>query len=302
MRPGDARYVELSWGLSDIDDLIGTGYPGRLVVVGARPSNGKTTWLQNWVNRIVEFTPSPDHRVLCFWTEHTPEIAYVAWACLHLGYSLDDAVKGRLTPMAAQLVHEWATEILPTGNVTFAPMVRPSVSEFLTLVNEHQPTVVVFDYIQRVRPEGRQTKFDAIAEMAVALRELAIHRPALVIVGSQLKRRGDGAFDKYRPPHLEDFKGAGEIEEAANIALGLFRPLQRMTHAEEMSVKVGEKDLDRWKIPDCMAVKCLKHHYWPDAADRIVRVRVERSIVTDWRDRYTPVAPIHAGDAWEAPF
>lgn len=310
---GGHHHQVIPWGLRDLDWRIGTGFVGRAVVVGARPSNGKSTFMLNWVNRIYESIVSEKHRVLCFWTEHTMDVAYLTWACLRVGVPLDPVIKGQWGELPAGTERRIATELHllrgwsfteaaeSEGWVEFSSHERPTVSQIVAEVERLQPDVLVLDYIQRVRPEGQQTKFEAIAEAGITVRQLAIQKPLLAVVGSQLKRRGDGVFDKYRPPYLEDFKGAGEIEEVANVALGLFRPLKRMTIKEERAVKSGELDLDAWKIPGAMAIKVLKHHYWPDAADRIIRVECRDGQIRDWQDGngFQISAPLGAGDAYE---
>ncbi len=292
----------LSWGLRDLDAAIGTGFPGRLVVVGARPSNGKTTWLFNWVNTLYGNPESRLRRVLCFWTERDVELAYWTWACLRFGVELDQAIKGLWSQLPAGAKDSIRREIVELhgwdDRFWFARNERPTVSRIAAEVDRFQPEVLVLDYIQRVKAEGRQTKFDAIAEAANALQHMAVERKMLVVVGSQLKRRGDGVFDKYRPPHLEDFKLAGEIEENADVALGLYRPLRHMTAKQERQVKAGELDLEPFKLPGTMAIKVLKHRYWGDAADRIVRVRCQRGQVLDYEET-TAKVPVGAGDAWE---
>jgi hypothetical protein len=281
-----------------------------LVVIGARPSNGKTTLLFNWVNSLYSTIASERHRVLCFWTERSVDLAYWTWACLRAGLPLDLAIKGEWESLPSgaeehirtdvRLLQYWDREQASgrEGWIQFASQERPTVSQLLGEVEALGPQVLVLDYIQRLKAERRQTRFDAIAEAANALQQLAVQRGMLVVVGSQLKRRGDGVFDKYLPPHLEDFKLSGEIEENADVALGLYRPLRRMTAKEQKAVRFGEMGLDAWKIPNTMAIKTLKHRYWGDAADRIVRVQCRDGQITD-EDGFDAPAPLGAGDAWE---
>jgi replicative DNA helicase len=296
---------EVSWGLRDVDEAVGTGVGGRLVVVGARPSNGKTTWLFSWLNSLLPTLHDPPLKVLCFWTERAAALSYLTWGAMRAGLSLDATVKGQLSPdVSAELQAdvrrlEYLDDLESRSWVRFADLERPTVADMVAAVETRRPDILIFDYLQRIKPESRQSKFDAIGEAATVLQQLAVRHKALVVVGSQLKRRGDGAFDKYRPPHLEDFKLSGEIEENADLAIGLFRPLRRMTMREEADVRTGAVDLSAWTMPDTMAVKVLKHRYWGDAADRMVKVCCKDGRVTDlaqsWR---TP--PIHeVGDAWE---
>ena len=303
--------LEFSWGLREVDDAIGSGIGGRLVVVSARPSNGKTTWLFSWVNSLYADPMTMLHlRALCFWIERAVELSYWTWAALRAGVGLDAVVKGHwdILPAGAHAALDLDREQLlwraheSESFIRFADQERPTVADVVAAVERHKPNVLVLDYLQRIKPEPRQTKFEAIGEAATVLQQLAVRQGVLVVVGSQLKRRGDGVFDKYLPPHLEDFKLSGEIEENADVALGLYRPLKRMTHKEKEEVRDGLVDLSAWSYPNTMAVKVLKHRYWGEAADRLVRVQCQDGRITDAPRLGGP--PLESGDAWEerAPF
>ena len=93
--------TSLTWGLSDLDHAIGVPCPGRFVVVGARPSNGKSLWMLNFLNALYA-EGNYDLRVLCFWTEATPIVVYKLWAAMRYGYEQD-----------AVLMEEW--DRLPIG-------------------------------------------------------------------------------------------------------------------------------------------------------------------------------------------
>lgn len=295
MRVPSANGNPVSWGLNDLDAIVGPMVLGRLYLVGARPSNGKTAFAVNFINRHMERLDrmrddeylSTPRKIQVFLTERTPDVALRAWGAMRAGLD-EDAV----------LCEEWET--LPPGSeerfgqelqrirgwwddsrVLFTDASRPTCSDIVQMVDEWNPDIVVFDHIQRVKPEGRQNRFDSISEAAHMFQTLATQGNRIVLVMSQLKRRGDGALDKYRPPHLEDFKLSGEIEEDADVALGLFRPLQGMTNGDFREVREGRLDLERFKVPDTMTIKVLKHRYRGKAADRMVKVRIASGRIDD---------------------
>jgi replicative DNA helicase len=280
-----------------------------------RPSNGKTVFALNWLDnhaRAVERTFAQDaeaamampRRALVFLTERTADVARMSWAAMRLGYEVDDVLCERWDqlPVRAevQLAKElaWIATIERQGWVEFVDEARPTVSVMGNTVADAEPHIVLFDYIQKVKAEPRQTRFDAVSEAAEMFQTMAVRLGLLVIVTSQLKRRGDGVFDKYRPPHLEDFKLSGEIEEVADVALGLYRPLARMMAKEERDIRQGLQDLERFKIHDTTAIKVLKHRYRPSAADRIIFVEHKHGQLRD-KQRDVPQPSSNAGDAWE---
>jgi replicative DNA helicase len=295
--------VGADWGLEKLDQYVGPAYPGRLYVVGARPSNGKTRFLFNWLNRLYAKIESVPRRILCFWTERDADVAYRTWAALRLGLDEDTVLMDQWDqlPDGAEAAVKAELEIVRwESGIVFSPQTRPTVPEILKAVEDVAPEIVVLDYLQRIKPLPGQSKFDAISEAAVVLADLASKEELTVVVASQLKRRGDGVFDKYRPPFLEDFKLAGEIEEASDVALGLFRPLVKMSPSQEKAVRHGDLDLEPFKRPNTMAIKILKHRYRGPAADRLVRVKCDDvGRIYDFpEDR--AARPTDAGDAYEA--
>jgi hypothetical protein len=298
------RAREWSWWLNDLDNAVGPIVAGRVYVIGARPSCGKTALLMNLFRHI---GPQIEDGVfLTSWTERSQVAARTSIAALMEGWNEDLTLRGawdQLPKGAEKQCRAWVQgferdeEWLP-----MLDMACPSADDIGEAIAKHNPNVFLLDYLQKVRPVGRQTTFDAWLATMTHCTQLAADG-GTVIIGSQLKRKGDGVFDKYRPPFMEDFKGGGAIEEGANLALGLYRPLSRMTNAEEREAKTGRSDLLKWQQPGVMAIKVLKHTFWGTAADRIVRARVHPTTrrITDYSSR----APVDQGDAYEsdeAPF
>ena len=247
-------------------------------------------------------------RVAVFFTERSPQIARLSWAALRCGYDVD-AVTGEDwsdlpddAPQAIARELEWISYVERQGWVKFFDVARPTVGAIGKALADHAeayngagPQIVLFDYIQRFRPEGRQSKFEAVAEAAHLFQSLAVQLGVVVLVASQLKRKGDGVFDKYRPPNLEDFKLSGDIEEVADVAIGFFRPLQKMTAKDERAIRAGEIDLEGFKVHDTMAIKVIKHRWRGPANDRILWVRHRNGRI----ENMPATPPPNAGDAWE---
>ena len=308
---------EWPWWLSSLNEAVGPIVAGRVIVIGARPSCGKSAFAQNlfWhLGRALAQSSPADERplLLSCWTERARPAALVSLASLIEGYDEDLALRGtwdRLPIGAEERLGErvrlLSVEPESDDGEFSAPypildMPQPTADEIGQALAQHRPHVFLLDYLQKIRPVGRQTTFDA---WMTAMAHCAAYAAAgnTVIVTSQLKRKGDGVFDKYRPPFMEDFKGGGAIEEAANVALGLFRPLKPMTAKQEREVRAGRVGLDDWQQPGVMAVKVLKHTFLGPAADRLVRVfiRPNRRITDSPSDDGQPeLAPSWAGDSW----
>lgn len=314
--PAELPRVEVSWGLRALDQAVGPLVPGRMYVIGARPSNGKTsvgfTFLDQHVTQVERAFKAPPtdarfwrlpRRVLACFTERSPHVSRRSWAALRCAYSVDLVLRqqwDRLPRGASDRVGQELERIAwleQQGFVYFADQSTPSVEDVDRLLVEHQPHVILFDFVQRVGRDRRgQTKWEAVGDLSKLLQSYASTVGAIALVYSQIKRKGDGAFGKYRPPSEEDFKASGDIEEDADVALGLYRPLKRMTLKEEREIKQGHRGLEDFQIAEAMAVKVLKHRYLGEAADRLVRLRCRDGRVMDWNAD----PPLGAGDAWES--
>lgn len=301
-----SRPKATSWGYLDMDRTLGPMVAGRLYVVGARPSNGKTSLLLNVLNAIYATRFTTPRKVLCWWSELDAPAAYRVWAALRLGMDEDAALMEateRLPSGAADLIEREESDLRFAAEserswIRFSQCQRPTWAQLQTEIAATEPDVVLFDYLQRVRPDRGQDRFSAVGEAAVGLQALAALQQRTVIVASQFKRKGDDLLDKYRAPALEDFKLAGEIEEAADVCLGLFRLLRRdFSRRDEASVRSGDRQLSDFAIPNTMAVRVLKHRYRGPAADTVIRLTMDGKRVLDYSPRAEPLDT--RGDAWE---
>ena len=277
-----------SWGLKDLDHVVGRVRKGQLIIIGAKPSNGKTTFLVNWLN----FLYSAGTRVVFLGTEVDPSVLYLKWAALRFGYD-EDAV----------LAHEWND--LPAGakgnllselrifsyhidRIRLPSCLHPHISDVLDEIQaarEDGAGIVIFDHLHRILPRRGQGPWDALTEAALALKNAANDGIA-VVVAAQLRRDGDGIFDKYRPPYLSSFMGSSSIESNADIALCLYRSLRPLTARQEKEIRAGELELTAFVRPNTMAVKCVKHRFRGPAADQVVLLDCDRGRVQDydWHD------------------
>jgi len=293
---------EWGWWLHDLEQAIGPIVSGRTYVIAGRPSCGKTMFLQNlaWqLSRRMEGDPV----MLMAWTERGEEPALISLASLIDGLNENLCLRQKWNELpdgSERKIEERVQGFRDTADMfPILDVACPTSDEIYYALQRHKPSIFIFDYLQNVTPMPGQTDWGAIYAAMGHCTEYA-KNGGTVFIGSQLKRRGDGIYDKYRPPHMDDFLGGGKIEAGANVALGLYRPLKPMTLSDEKEVKAGRRDLEQWKQHGVMGVKVLKHTFAGDAADRIVRVKVlDNRRVVDYEYR-EPI--VDRGDAWEAPF
>lgn len=260
------------WGLRELETLIGGLVAGWLIVLGGRPGTGKTTFLLSLLSRLWE------DRIptLYFGTEMGPESLVQKWAALRLGLDelavfesrLNAEEQGRLEAEVAALTAQPSVAFCRSARLDIERL-RSELAWAFEPTTGLSPRVVILDHIHRVSQEREE-----LEALAQELKQVAIERSVCLIAAAQLNREKDiGPLDLYSPPSLARYKGSAAIEENADVALGLFRPLRGALSAKERRALMhGETSVADYAEPERMGVVCLKHRYHGPAAGRAVRL------------------------------
>ena len=214
--------VGIQTGFTDLDkQIIGLG-KGNLIIVGARPGFGKTSFALNIATSIAKrakksvcifslemqkeelvkrmlsseaMVDSQSLRVGNLTTTEWDNVAYTASVLAETNIYIDDTSSISLTSMKAKL-----RRIKNLG-------------------------LVVVDYLQLMNPEGRkgsdQSRVNQIGEISRGLKILAKELRVPVICLSQLSRTSEK--EKERKPMLSDLRESGSIEQDADMVIFLSR-------------------------------------------------------------------------------
>lgn len=216
-RPGaPAPYTPTGYGA--LDGLVGGWRPGRLYVLAARPSVGKSAlalaFLLNAADRGV---PG-----LVFSLEMgAAELAERALA-VRSGVSLTRVIGGDpVTPAEAAAIAGHA----PVGRVFVDDRADLKASQLASvtrrMVRRHGVGLVAVDYLQLLTPENpRDPRHLQVGADSRRLKQLArqCHVPVLCLC--QLNREVEGRTDPK--PKLSDLRDSGEIEQNADAVLLLY--------------------------------------------------------------------------------
>lgn len=214
-------------GIETFDKRTG-GYPrGVLSVVGARPANGKSSWLiQSAIG-----AATAGHRVLVFPLEDTPR----HWA----GRAM--AQRARVEASAftngdASLIKPayWPHVIQAAKGLKGLPVefdtvrtgkVDRIVSEIYNAHARHDDlAMVIVDYVQMLRDPGHRGNRNYEIESAVRkLKDAAAELDLAVVLASQLNRKCE---ERKEPamgwPMLSDLRDCGDLEQAARCVVLLW--------------------------------------------------------------------------------
>lgn len=271
--PSDAT----SWGWPEFDQQFGRVVPGWLYMVGARPSNGKTTLLLNVLSRLWERRI----KTLYFGTEMAANQLLTKWAAIRLGLSELAVFERRLPIEHREALGAEMDRLITSQLVTFCEAARLTLSKLATEIawacsadGGLQSRVVILDHLHRVTQDREE-----LEHLAVELKTIAQERNVALLVAAQLNRdEQEKVFDLYYPPTMGRYKGSSAIEENADVGLGLYRPLQRgITRAQFKAAARGEVEIQTLAKPNTLAVVCTKHRYSGGALGRIVELTITQS-------------------------
>jgi len=207
---------EFTTGIGELDNKISLNR-GHLLVVGARPGVGKTTFALN----VAVENALRGKRVLFFSMEMP--IIQIAERVLAIGTGIkfENIQMGRLTEEEKKKVREFVKLIKENLIIVEGDK---SVAEIRFLTKREKPDMVVVDCIQRVKGGKGQTEYERISKAVSGLKSIALEENVFVVALAQINRESSKRADKK--PTLSDLKGSGKIEEDADTVLLLHSPAQ----------------------------------------------------------------------------
>jgi replicative DNA helicase len=267
-----SKGVVISTRLTDLDFRLGGGfYDGDFVILGSRPSAGKTTLLQFLAKSIarerkvlfcsgeMSIESISDRDVAALTGEHISTI--------RLGDYSDD--------LRARIIDAWGE--LSEREVYYyedAPLTVAKVMQAATTMKLRYGLGAVFvDYIGMLDDEYGQGEYERISFISRRLKQLSRKLNVPLIAAHQLNRKLEEREDKR--PQLYDLRGSGKLEEDADTVLFLYRDDYYYTK-EDWEQRIREQ-----RIPDKVypqgIVEILIAKQRQGEANRLVKVLYEPS-------------------------
>ena len=206
-------------GFSDLDNtLVGMG-KGELILVGARPGMGKTSFVLNIASNVAKQTK----KAVCVFSLEMSNEELVSR--MLSGEGMVDSYNirsGKLTPedwknlaQAAASLAECDILIDDTTGITVTGM-RAKLRRVKNL------GLVVIDYLQLMQSDRRiDNRVNEVAEISRNMKILAKELRVPVICCAQLSRGPESRTDKR--PMLSDLRDSGAIEQDADVVMFLYR-------------------------------------------------------------------------------
>lgn len=209
-------------GFRDLDDLTTGFQKGDLIIVGGRPSMGKTAFALNIAQHVGLELKEP---VAIFSLEMAKEQLAIRMLCAEAMVNSNSIRKGFIRK------DDWHKLTGAASNLTGAPIFIDDTSGITVLELrakarrlkiEHGLSLVIVDYLQLMRGKGSfERREQEISDISRSLKALAKELSVPVIAVSQLNR----CVEQRRPPKpiLADLRESGAIEQDADVILFLYR-------------------------------------------------------------------------------
>lgn len=206
------RHKGIITGYRYLDQLTGGLQKGDLVIIAGETSQGKTSLALN----IAECAITNGHAVCIITLEMTDEQLLARMISSYASVSFAD--KDAFVMAASDIVPRYmelplvVPDVRSNSTAHIAGLIRAAVIRY-------RCEVVVIDYLQLIQDKTRDGREQEIGRTARTMKNLAKELGINIIAVSQLNR------DRGRPyPTLSRLRDSGQIEEAADIVMFIFRP------------------------------------------------------------------------------
>ncbi len=234
-RRSSGGLVGVPTGFDGLDRMTGGLRPGQLVVVGARPSMGKSALALDIALHVAR-TTGPALFVSAEMSELELGTRVFAGGGVPsdrlLVGRLDDVDFARLEARRAELTEAALFIDAAAGTTLLAIRARARWQ-----AARGGLALVVVDYLQLVGAERRGTRREAeVAEVSRGLKSLARELQVPVIAVAQLNRAVE--LRTVKQPVLADLRESGQLEQDADVVLLLHRPVVYDLNADPLSAEL----------------------------------------------------------------
>ena len=224
-------------GFIDLDRLLTGLHAGELIVVGARPAMGKTSFAMN----VAEHAALNKGKVTAVFTLEMPrEQIAMRMLCSDARVDMQRVRRGTLRD------EDWEKISKTLGPLTAAPMyiddtaaITPTQlrSRCRQLKMDKGLDLVVVDYLGLMRADGKtENRQLEVSEISRQLKAIALELKIPIVACAQLSRANKDRIDKR--PMLSDLRDSGSIEQDADVVMFLHR--EEYYNKETEDKNIGE--------------------------------------------------------------
>lgn len=226
-------------GFTDIDNILSGMQASNLLILAARPGQGKTAMIINISQNIAVVEKKP---VGIFSLEMSQEELVDR---LLVGQADVDAWRlktGKLSESDFSKLSE-AMGLLADAPIFIDDTPGISVSQIRTkarrLQLEHNVSIIIVDYLQLVDPgKHYDNRVQEVSVVSQALKNLARELKIPVLAVSQLSRAVEHRGEKR--PQLADLRESGAIEQDADVVMFIYRPEAEISNVMQTKLLIAK--------------------------------------------------------------
>ena len=219
LNPDKRRGVETPWSLLN-KMLVGGGFrPGLMIVIGARPSIGKTAL----ACQISDYAATHGTGVGFFTLEMPADAILFRMAAARAQVDSLKVTQGRATKFELDALREAFADLTDESTCKLwiedttcctVPAMRAALRRRTA---RHPIGLLVIDYLQLVETSGGSvSRYEQVSAISRGIKRLAMEFSLPVVVLSQLNRESE---KDGRKPRLSDLRDSGSIEQDADLVL-----------------------------------------------------------------------------------
>ena len=225
-------------GFIDLDSMLTGLHPGELIIVGARPAMGKTSFAMN----IAEHAAVNKGKTTAVFTLEMPrEQIALRMLCSDARVDMQRVRKGTLHD------DDWIRLAKSLGPLSAAPMYIDDTAAISPtqlrsrcrrlMMDTGGLDLVVIDYLGLMRSDGKaESRNMEVSEISRQLKAIALELKIPIIACAQLSRANKDRIDKR--PVLSDLRDSGSIEQDADVVMFLHR--EEYYNKETEDKNIGE--------------------------------------------------------------
>ena len=211
-------------GYRDLDELLSGLQKGALIIVGARPGMGKTSFALGAAAEIARQGP-----VLFFSMEMGGEQISRRLLGMQSGVSHNKLKVGKLsgedwTKINQSIASFESSNLYIDDNPGLTVLEVKAKARRLKSEMGRDLGAIFVDYMQLMSGSHRtESRYAEVSEISQGLKRLAREMDCPVIALSQLSRALESRTHGHRRPQLSDLRESGSIEQDADVVLFLYR-------------------------------------------------------------------------------
>ena len=224
-------------GFADLDNMTAGMQPGDLIIIGARPAMGKTSFALNLASNAA----SRSGKTVAIFSLEMPTTqivsrmlaseARVQFGAMRTGH-IEEGDIARVIE-GVRRMSNWKIFIDDTPGVTIMDA-RAKCRRLASDKNAGELGMIVIDYLQLMRSPNAQSREQEISEISRNLKGLAKELSVPVIALSQLSRGLESRPNKR--PINSDLRESGAIEQDADVIMFIYRDEVYHPETEEKGV------------------------------------------------------------------